>query len=869
METILKHFVLRITHAIVLSRILFGFFGGILFIEFIFIQNVSAAALPNISFGVTLSSAESPKFLPGDRVVVTVAPLKVRDTAEGNVLGTQPLDTLGTIISGPGVESTGNWWNINYDGTLDGWSFETSIEKYVAPADIASPSVPSSLVATSISPTQIDISWLPSTDNTGVIGYKIFRGGAQVDTSNTNSYSDFGLSSSTLYTYAVNAYDAAGNNSAKSASVSTTTKGVVVPVTKFLSGDRVVVPVGPVNVRATPNITTGVLGAVLGKQVASAFGTVVGGPVAVPGNGTWWNINYDTAPDGWSFEEYLEKYISPTDTIAPAPVSISVGNITPNSAALSWVAPGDDGNTGTAASYEIRYSRSLITNVNFGSATRVAVPPLPLLSGTMQSFTAGSLLPNTRYYFAIITKDEASNNSILSNVASFTTATAPVLTDTIPPIISSITLSGFPNTITAQWITNELSDSQAVYGRSSTTLSNTVTVSGLVASHTLTFSELQRKATYYYKIISKDAAGNISISPIGSFQTGPGKTVPIKNLRATQGSVILTWSPSIDEFAQKVVVYRSLSGYPDTMKASDLLATITDLTQTTYRDEAVTPGVTYYYSVFVVDSENIVSEPVHISFTPVAPPVSSGGGGGGGSSGGGGAGGASGGGGGGGGGGFITTPSPVTPPKPPVIQNISSRPQFHYSFVKTLSLGITDGEVQELQKALNILGYAIASDGPGSLGNETPYFGNATAAAIRKFQCDTMQICSGTPTTTGYGLVGKMTRAKLGEKLGTSGVVSVPVSQQNAPAAVAPTPRSFLTRALTLGMTGEDVRTLQNTLKAKGYFPAESETTTYFGQVTLGAIKKFQCDTMQICSGTSAETGYGNVGKMTRSKLGL
>ena len=54
-------------------------------------------------------------------------------------------------------------------------------------------------------------------------GYKIFRNGSQVGTSSTTSFSDTGLTASTTYTYAVSAYDAAGNNSPTSPPATATT----------------------------------------------------------------------------------------------------------------------------------------------------------------------------------------------------------------------------------------------------------------------------------------------------------------------------------------------------------------------------------------------------------------------------------------------------------------------------------------------------------------------------------------------------------------------------------------------------------------------------------------------------------------------
>ena len=89
--------------------------------------------------------------------------------------------------------------------------------------DATPPSVPSNLVATPVSASQINLSWSASTDNVGVTGYKIYRNGVQVGTTAATSYSDSTLSASTGYSYMVAAYDAANNASAQSGSVSATT----------------------------------------------------------------------------------------------------------------------------------------------------------------------------------------------------------------------------------------------------------------------------------------------------------------------------------------------------------------------------------------------------------------------------------------------------------------------------------------------------------------------------------------------------------------------------------------------------------------------------------------------------------------------
>lgn len=78
-----------------------------------------------------------------------------------------------------------------------------------------------------------------------------------------------------------------------------------------------------------------------------------------------------------------------------------------------------------------------------------------------------------------------------------------------------------------------------------------------------------------------------------------------------------------------------------------------------------------------------------------------------------------------------------------------------------LKLGDESQQVKVLQQLLNKAGYFVATTGPGSLGNETIYFGNMTLKALQKFQCEKNIVCSGSPETTGYGLVGPKTRSAL------------------------------------------------------------------------------------------------------------
>src|SRR3989449_4997214 len=102
-------------------------------------------------------------------------------------------------------------------------SADFTLTTLIAVPDTTPPSVPTNLSASAVSSSQMNLSWTASTDNVGVAGYTIYRGGSQIATTSLTSYSDTSLSPSTTYTYTVAAYDAAGNVSALSASASAAT----------------------------------------------------------------------------------------------------------------------------------------------------------------------------------------------------------------------------------------------------------------------------------------------------------------------------------------------------------------------------------------------------------------------------------------------------------------------------------------------------------------------------------------------------------------------------------------------------------------------------------------------------------------------
>ncbi|MEE9593632.1 MAG: fibronectin type III domain-containing protein, partial [Thermoplasmata archaeon] len=118
------------------------------------------------------------------------------------------------------------------------------------------------------------------------------------------------------------------------------------------------------------------------------------------------------------------------DTVPPARVTdLQVSRVGGEFVVLQWTAPGDDGDQGIGASYEVRYSSSgPLNETTFGTGTSVSVPA-PAPSGTTESLNVTGLSPETQYWFALRTADDVPNWSPVSNSP---TSTTHAIDDTPP-----------------------------------------------------------------------------------------------------------------------------------------------------------------------------------------------------------------------------------------------------------------------------------------------------------------------------------------------------------------------------------------------------------------------------------------------------
>ena len=146
--------------------------------------------------------------------------------------------------------------------------------------------------------------------------------------------------------------------------------------------------------------------------------------------------------------EFIELYYdagsSPADTVPPATITnLSATPLSDTQVQLNWTASGDDGTTGTATTYDIRRSSSLISDETaWAAATQLTGEPTPAAAGAAETMAVTGLTANTTYYFAMKVADEVPNWSGLSNCASATTSAGGGSTPVNHLVISQFDIAG-------------------------------------------------------------------------------------------------------------------------------------------------------------------------------------------------------------------------------------------------------------------------------------------------------------------------------------------------------------------------------------------------------------------------------------------
>jgi subtilisin family serine protease len=121
----------------------------------------------------------------------------------------------------------------------------------------------------------------------------------------------------------------------------------------------------------------------------------------------------------------LHRALAVLDTDPPDAVDNLIGSAAGQTAVtLTWTASGDDGMTGTAMRYDIRFSTQPIDANNFEDAFPVMDPPIPQPTGITETLVVSGLRYGTTYHFALRVLDSHGNASPVSNTATISTLVA-------------------------------------------------------------------------------------------------------------------------------------------------------------------------------------------------------------------------------------------------------------------------------------------------------------------------------------------------------------------------------------------------------------------------------------------------------------
>lgn len=225
--------------------------------------------------------------------------------------------------------------------------------------------------------------------------------------------------------------------------------------------------------------------------------------------------------------------------ITGGPIAVDV---TAHAATISWT-------TNEPSTSEVTYSDGTITRTGSadGYVLRHAVRIANLASATTYSVTVAS-------------RDPYGNGPTVSHPIYFTT---PALSDTAAPRIIEGPVAVYVSDRAAiiRWRTNEPSDSVVEFGTTTESLNRVVTNPGLVKRHDIALTDLAVNTTYYYRVKSKDGAGNgPTVSSVRRFRTKaePDTRPPVITsgplvLKRTDHSVTLFWRT--DELSNSIVDY--------------------------------------------------------------------------------------------------------------------------------------------------------------------------------------------------------------------------------------------------------------------------------------------------------------------------
>ncbi|HEY9061790.1 MAG TPA: fibronectin type III domain-containing protein [Pseudobacteroides sp.] len=486
-------------------------------------------------------------------------------------------------------------------------SADSNIIEVRTEPDISAPTSPKNLTAAAKTPNSVLLSWVGSTDNVKVIGYKVIRNGEELKTTTGLSFLDSELPPGT-YKYIIKAYDNAGNISEASNELIFDNQAPAAPELTVVDKTTTTISLSWTVPEDNIGVTAYDIYRNNTKIKTIATNSYKDAGLTPDSTYTYYVIAYDAAGN-LSVASNEKTVDTVVDTEKPTvPANLSLASRTGHTISLTWTASTDNV---SVKGYEIYRDGALIST----SATN--------------KFTDKELVPDTTYKYSVAAYDNAGNKSEKSLEVSCT----PVM-----PHIKSVspsdgtTIGGTGNQLTVS-ITNSFNYTGAYatfeYSKDGT---NWISIgSGTGASWNYNdiwfsinwdYAGITESGSYKVRYTVYDAGRDSDSSIVTLDLDRSAPSIPT-NLTAVskEGSIELKWeaSPELDTNIYRV--YRSV----DAGARWSLAGTVTGRSNVNFKDTGLEIGKTYYYKISAVDKLGLESNTTGvisaIASSETTPPV--------------------------------------------------------------------------------------------------------------------------------------------------------------------------------------------------------------------------------------------------------
>jgi chitodextrinase len=476
--------------------------------------------------------------------------------------------------------------NVTY--TYDSAGNRTGVASSVD--DLAAPSVPTGLAAAVQSATRINLTWNASTDTggSGLAGYKIYRGGTQIGTSATPSYSDTTVTGSNSYTYKVASYDNAGNTSAQSTGVNASTPDITPPSV-------------PTGLTATPASSTRVNLSWNASTDTGGSGGVAGYRIYRGGTqiGTSTTTSYsDTTTSGTTTYTYK---VAAYDRATPANVSAQstgVNATTPDTIAPS-VPTNPAATAASATQINLTWTASTDTGGSGMSGYKIYRAGTQIGTSATTSYSDTTVAGNQTYSYKIAAYDHSNNTSAQSTAASATTPPAQDLTP--PSVPTGLTATAVSSTqVNLSWSAS--TDNSGGSGMAGYKIYRGGTQIGTSATTSYSDTTTSGTTTYSYTVAAYDNSNNTSAQSTAAGATTPDTIAPsvptgLSASAVSSTQVNLSWTASTDTGGS------GLAGYKIYRAGSQIGTSST----ASYSDTTTSGTTSYSYTVAAYDNSSNIS----------------------------------------------------------------------------------------------------------------------------------------------------------------------------------------------------------------------------------------------------------------------